>query len=118
MRLKTVVVIVLSAVAVALFWGPPFTVKSGDSVYILSGYPWVAPSYARATIYAVGGLITALFVGLSVFMVWLEKRMEELEEEYPEVGAGGVEGVAGSWGAEPSVSGGVSGGSGGKEDEW
>ncbi len=110
MKTKTLVVVVLSLLAIFLFWGPPLKFKAGGREYILSGYPWVSPGYARNGVILVGGVLTAVFLGLSWFMIQLEKRMEELEAEeagnYPEEWA--EAGLAGQ--AVESV--------GGKKDEW
>ncbi len=121
MKPKTVVVVVLSIVAIALFWGPPLRFVVGGKEYILSGYPWVAPSYARTSILVMGGVLTAVFLGLSWFMVQLEKRMAELEEYPEEAGATGYYGaVPGAQGSSGVGGYGGSGASepGGKEDEW
>ena len=121
MKPKTVVVVVLSVVAIALFWGPPLRFVVGGKEYILSGYPWVAPSYARTSILVMGGVLTAVFLGLSWFMVQLEKRMAELEEYPEEAGATGYYGaVPGAQGSSGVGGYGGSGASepGGKEDEW
>ncbi|GEM_PF-2889014 len=117
MKPKTIIVVALSLAAIAIFWGPPLRFTVGGKEYILSGYPWVAPSYAKSSIVVLGIVLTALFLGLSWFMVRLEKKMEELEEY-------GVDAeMAGYYGAQaqsvPSVEGyGGAPERGGKEDEW
>ncbi len=74
MNAKFVVVASLSALAIALYWFPvPLTL--GD--YVLGGYPWLAPEGAKQGIIALGVILSAVFLGLTGFMWYLTRKLEE-----------------------------------------
>uniref|UniRef100_A0A7J3X7D3 Uncharacterized protein n=1 Tax=Thermofilum pendens TaxID=2269 RepID=A0A7J3X7D3_THEPE len=75
MRLKALLVLSLSIVAIALYWFPqPLIV--GD--YVLGGYPWYAPESSRGAMIAIGAVLTAVFLVLTALMFYISKEMEKL----------------------------------------
>jgi len=75
MRLKALLVLALSVVAITLYWFPqPLIV--GD--YVLGGYPWYAPEPSRGAMIAIGVVFTAVFLGLSAFMFYISREVEKL----------------------------------------
>jgi|UniRef100_A0A7C3WPM0 hypothetical protein len=77
MRSKALLVFVLSMVAIALYWFPqPLVV--GD--YVLGGYPWYAPESSKAAMFAIGVVLTAVFLGLTTFMFYISREVERLPE--------------------------------------
>lgn len=80
MRVTSIIVFVLSIVAIVLYWSPVPLVM-GD--IILGGYPWVAPDEAKPAMFALGTVFTIVFLALSAFSIYISRKLEELgEEEY------------------------------------
>ncbi|MCC6039911.1 MAG: hypothetical protein LM563_00780 [Thermofilum sp.] len=75
MRLKALLVLALSVVAITLYWFPqPLVV--GD--YVLGGYPWYAPESSRGAMIAIGVIFTAVFLGLTALMFYISREVEKL----------------------------------------
>ncbi|MEZ0345754.1 MAG: hypothetical protein ABWK01_04325 [Infirmifilum sp.] len=93
MNSRFMVVAILSLSAIILYWFP-VPLKVGD--FVLGGYPWLAPESSRTAMVALGLLLSAVFLGLTGFMWYVSKRLEEMgEEEYTDVGEEAV--VSGQW---------------------
>uniref|UniRef100_A0A7C4FAN6 Uncharacterized protein n=1 Tax=Thermofilum pendens TaxID=2269 RepID=A0A7C4FAN6_THEPE len=73
MRLKALLVLALSVVAITLYWFPqPLVI--GD--YVLGGYPWYAPEPSRGAMIAIGVVFTAVFAVLTAFMFYISRGVE------------------------------------------
>lgn len=73
MKAKALLVAALSLLAIALYWSP-VPLKVGD--YIIGGYPWVAPESSRTAMMVLGGLFTAIFLGLTALMFYISSQLE------------------------------------------
>ncbi|PLJ78265.1 hypothetical protein [Infirmifilum sp. SLHALR2] len=83
---KFMVVAAISAIAIVLYWSP-LPINVGE--YIIGGYPWLAPEESRPAMMLLGALLAAIFLGLTAFMWFVTKKLEEMQdEEYADVGGG------------------------------
>lgn len=77
MKAKAFLVALLSLTAITLYWSP-VPLQVGD--YILGGYPWIAPEESRTAMMILGGVFTAIFLGLTVLIFYISSKLEELSE--------------------------------------
>jgi|YelNatPaOPRAMG01_1025707.scaffolds.fasta_scaffold02471_8 hypothetical protein len=76
MRATTLIVIVLLAVALILYW-TPLSIPLGDTKLILGGYPWQAPTpQARGIFVNVGVALTVAAVVLAALAIKFGRDLE------------------------------------------
>ena len=81
MRPATTLVIALLALALILYW-TPISIPLGDTVLILGGYPWQAPTpQARSIFINVGIALTVVAAALAALAVKFGRDLEEDERE-------------------------------------
>lgn len=81
MRAATLLVIVLVAIALVLYW-TPLSIPLGDTRLILGGYPWQAPTpQARSAFINLGIVLTAAMVVLAALAIKFGRDLEEEELE-------------------------------------
>ncbi len=78
MRPAAIIVLILSAISIILFWSPIPIVIGND--IILGGYPWVAPSEsAKQTMIIIGAILTIFFIAASIVVIYISREIEGLE---------------------------------------
>lgn len=89
MRKSAKVVLLISVIALSLYWTPvPIVLDLGSSTVVLGGYPWINPGDAETTpdydpqayrsfMMLIGLAISAFFIAADLVIIYLSKRMEE-----------------------------------------
>lgn len=81
MRATTILVIVLLAMALVLYW-TPISIPLGDTRIIIGGYPWQAPTpQARSVFINIGIALTVLAAVLAALAVKFGRDLEGDEWE-------------------------------------
>jgi len=76
MRATTLIVIVLLAAALILYW-TPLSIPLGDAQLILGGYPWQAPTpQARSIFINIGVALTVAAVVLAALAIKFGRDLE------------------------------------------
>ncbi len=85
MRSSAIVVLCLSAIAIALYW-TPIVIDLGGSRLVLGGYPWLkgVGEEVRTRFFYIGLAITAFFAAASLIMVYIVRQSEQLRYGYVE----------------------------------
>lgn len=82
MRVTTALAIGILVLCLALYWVPIPPIALGDTVLILGGYPWQAPTpQARSFFVALGIALTAAIALLAVLAYIFGRGLEESREE-------------------------------------
>ncbi|RLE68294.1 MAG: hypothetical protein DRJ43_05820 [Thermoprotei archaeon] len=85
MRVYPVIVAILVAVALLIYW-IPITVNVGGYEYKIGGYPWLAPTpQARSFFMGLGVAISILGAALVVLEFKFSRDIESIEEELESV---------------------------------
>lgn len=86
MRVTSIIAIILLALCLVLYWVPLPPIPLDDSMLVLGGYPWQAPTpQARSFFITLGLVLTAVATVLAVLAYIFGKDLENGEVEEAEM---------------------------------